>query len=339
MSILQRSSIFVLPCNLPWILLHTKPILSKFTNHGAARFYLATPPQQPGLPKPGLPNRIIPILRLLPGKVAADVSPQVPVDGNAQSFGTRIPGISVRNTEWEDESTVSFPSNWTHHAPHCQSRTLVEVTHHASLCRTSTPSRRPQNHPRNAKKVEFWKFFVPNAEIFEGSRKKFGDCWNVEYSSCSFVDFPSITHQPTCRFVSPFLLSSFLVNHLLILPLRLCPCHIFSEVKLSNAPFCGLNWRAAWARAMQACFTTENVLFGSIYEVQVIEHVRQLPKNSLDTWKPYPCPQTEPYRLIFDRYSKNQVFLKQMIYRGSTYNFGYQFQSERGDYIQKNLCR
>ena len=47
-----------------------------------------------------------------------------------------------------------FKSVVTCHAPLCRSRTLVEVMRHASLRRTSTPSRRPQNPPKNAQKSE-----------------------------------------------------------------------------------------------------------------------------------------------------------------------------------------
>jgi hypothetical protein len=39
--------------------------------------------------------------------------------------------------------TISFKSAVTHHAPPCQSRTLVEVTRRSGLCRTSKWSQAP----------------------------------------------------------------------------------------------------------------------------------------------------------------------------------------------------
>jgi hypothetical protein len=53
-----------------------------------------------------------------------------------------------------------------------------------------------------------------------------------------------------------------------------------------------------------------------VLDFQVIECVRNILMNNPKSCKPYPFPQTQPYRPIFSRCSKNEALRKHLIQRG-----------------------
>jgi hypothetical protein len=68
-------------------------------------------------------------------------------------------------------------------------------------------------------------------------------------------------------------------------------------------------------------------------------YTQHILRNSPDNKKLYLCPQTEPYTLILDTCTKNQVDSKQLIHRRYTHDFWCWIRYEGREYIQMNISR
>jgi hypothetical protein len=69
------------------------------------------------------------------------------------------------STQSREYCIISFNSAVTHHAPPVPRRILVLVTGHGAQCRMRNPSHPGQISLEGAKKAEFWKIPIVNAEI------------------------------------------------------------------------------------------------------------------------------------------------------------------------------